>query len=75
MFIVTVFSLGMFIQFVGEKLLQSTGKTHLSMFAQLVGALTNIILDPIMIFGLWDFPKWGLPAQLWLRLPASGWLC
>ena len=52
MFIVTVFSLGMFIQFVGEKLLQSTGKTHLSMFAQLVGALTNIILDPIMIFGL-----------------------
>lgn len=60
LFIVTLFSLGLFIQFVGEKLLQSTGKTHLSMFAQLAGALTNIILDPILIFGYLGFPQLGI---------------
>ena len=36
----------------GERLLQSTGKTVLNMVTQGVGAITNIILDPILIFGL-----------------------
>lgn len=43
-----------------EKLLQSTGKTVLSTTAQIVGAATNIILDPIMIFGYFGCPKLGI---------------
>ncbi len=50
MFICTVFSFGLFIQLALEKLMQATGRTMLSMFTQGVGALLNIILDPIFIF-------------------------
>ena len=50
-------SIGIFCQFTFERLLQSTGRTHLSMCTQLLGALTNIILDPILIFGLFGFPR------------------
>ena len=46
-----IFSLGLFIQTMGEKLLAATGRTQLSMISQLVGAVVNIILDPIFIFG------------------------
>ena len=46
-----VLSLGLFTQTMGEKLLAATGRTHLSMISQLVGAVVNIILDPIFIFG------------------------
>ncbi len=51
-----IFSFGLFGQVMFEKLLQSTGKTAYSMVVQLVGAVTNIILDPIMIYGLIGFP-------------------
>ena len=47
-----VCSLGIFVQITFEKLLQSTGKMVQSMIAQAVGAIVNIILDPILIFGL-----------------------
>ena len=47
-----VLSLGLFTQTMGEKLLASTGRTHLSMISQLVGAVVNIVLDPIFIFAL-----------------------
>lgn len=47
----SVFSLGLFTQTMGEKLLAATGRTQLSMISQLVGAVVNIILDPIFIFG------------------------
>ena len=50
--IVTVFSFGLLLSMVFERLMQSTGNTTLSMTTQLAGAVTNIILDPIMIFGL-----------------------
>lgn len=50
-------SIGICSQFCFEKLLQSTGRTTLSMIAQLVGALINIILDPILIFGLCGMPR------------------
>ena len=50
-------SLGLFCQITFERLLQSTGRTKLSMAMQLVGAIVNIILDPILIFGLFGFPR------------------
>ena len=50
-------SVGICCQFCFEKLLQSTGKTTHSMIAQLIGAVINIILDPILIFGLLGMPR------------------
>jgi putative MATE family efflux protein len=50
-------SIGICSQFCFEKLLQSTGKTTHSMIAQLIGAVINIILDPILIFGLLGMPR------------------
>ena len=50
-------SIGIFSQFCMERLLQSTGRTNLSMITQLTGAIINIILDPILIFGLFGFPR------------------
>ena len=55
--VISVLSLGCFFQVMLERLLQSTGKTHLSMISQMTGAIVNIILDPIMIFGLFGFPR------------------
>lgn len=55
-----IFSFGLFGQVMFEKLLQSTGKTLYSMVVQLVGAITNIILDPIMIYGLFGLPAMGV---------------
>lgn len=54
------FSFGIFFQFCFERLLQSTGRTSLAMFTQLVGAIVNIILDPILIFGLLGMPAMGV---------------
>ena len=55
--IIGVASAGLFIQIMMERLLQSTGKTVYTMVIQMLGAVTNIILDPIMIFGLFGFPR------------------
>ncbi|BDF33526.1 MATE family efflux transporter [Lachnospiraceae bacterium] len=55
--IITVLSFGIFLQITFERLLQSTGKTIYNMITQGTGAIINIILDPILIFGLFGFPR------------------
>ena len=53
-------SLGVFFQMTFERLLQSTGRTHLSMISQMAGAIINIIFDPIFIFGFAGIPAFGV---------------
>ncbi len=71
--IVTVWSLGIFVQCMVEKLLTATGRTTSSMFTQLLGALTNIILDPILIFGLFGAPQLGVAGAA-IATVAGQWL-
>lgn len=55
--ICTILSIGIFMQMTMERLLQSTGKTFYTMITQIAGAIVNIILDPILIFGLFGLPR------------------
>ena len=55
-----ILSVGIFGQFTFERMLQSTGRTLYTMITQITGAVINIILDPIMIFGLLGMPKMGV---------------
>ena len=57
MMIITVMSIGIFMEITLERLLQATGRTFYTMLTQGLGAIINIILDPIMIFGLLGFPR------------------
>ena len=58
--LICIGSVGLCGQFLFERLLQSTGKTFYTMITQATGAIINIILDPIFIFGLFGFPKLGV---------------
>ncbi len=56
-FFVSVLSFGIFLQVAFDRMLQATGRTFYTMFTQGSGAIINIILDPILIFGWFGFPK------------------
>ena len=58
--IVCFLSIGVFFQITFERLLQATGRTLYSMVSQITGAVINVIMDPILIFGLAGFPKLGI---------------
>lgn len=60
LYVILLFCGGVFFQIFFEKTLQSTGNTVYTMITQGTGAILNIILDPIMIFGLFGFPKLGV---------------
>ncbi len=55
-----VFCWGIFLQTYGQRLLQAVGDTILSMISLIIGAVLNIILDPIMIFGWFGCPAMGI---------------
>lgn len=55
--IVCMCSIGMFLQMTFERMLMATGRTMYSMIAQTVGAVVNLIMDPILIFGYFGFPE------------------
>ena len=58
--IVCCASIGIYAQFIFERLLQSTGRTVCTMITQSTGAVINLIFDPILIFGLFGFPALGV---------------
>lgn len=58
--IVMVASFGIYAQFIFERLLQATGRTVYTMVSQMTGAVINIILDPILIFGYFGMPRMGV---------------
>lgn len=58
--ICTIFSFGIFLQITFERIIQATGRTFLTMITQGMGAIINIIMDPILIFGLFGFPTLGV---------------
>ncbi len=71
--IVCVFSFGLFLESIWTKVLQSNGDMKTPMIAQILGAVTNIVLDPLLIFGLFGLPKWVSPVLPLLLLRGRSW--
>ncbi len=58
--IVCVFSFGLFMESIWTKVLQANGDMRTPMFAQILGAVTNIVIDPLLIFGMFGLPRLGI---------------
>ena len=66
--IVLTGSFGVFAEITFERFAQSTGRTRYAMYIQLLGAVFNIIFDPILIFGLLGFPRMGIAGAAWATI-------
>lgn len=66
-----VFCSGIFIEMMFQRFLQATGRTFLSMVSLVTGAATNIILDPILIFGYFGCPALGINYVWYAFWPAE----
>lgn len=62
------FSIGVFLQMGCERILQAQGQNAAAMVMQLIGAIVNIVFDPILIFGLLGFPKLGIAGAAWATI-------
>ena len=58
--IVCVFSFGLFLESIWTKVLQANGDMKTPMIAQIFGAITNIVIDPLLIFGMFGLPEMGI---------------
>lgn len=69
--IVTIFSLSLFLSIGVEKCMQGTGNNLYNMITMLCGAVTNILLDPFLIFGIGPFPEMGVAGAAWATVIAQ----